>query len=276
MRPLPSTTQRIQSRGHSPRTICTGAPTLSVHRRRAGVEARPYGGLRGLTDYVIAPHQRRPQPLSHGASRRDSSPFRGAKGWVKVCGVYTSVYHYADTVVFLPPVRGGVPDAPRSCDCRASSNASIRPDRFYPRHPRCARLCPPPSVCDFAGTARAPLICARERTPCVTSRNLRHATTVRGGVLDAPRSRDRRAGLAASVRPDRFYPRHPRSSRLSSASQRIQIPRAQPAHHFMRANPSRPSSHPGRAWKPSPTVGGEVSARKRRRPRTITFTPLER
>ena len=41
---LASTTQRIQSRGHSPRTIFTGAPTFSVNPRREGVEALPYGG----------------------------------------------------------------------------------------------------------------------------------------------------------------------------------------------------------------------------------------
>ena len=163
LRPPPHASK---SRGHSPRTILCGRPKLSVDRGRAGVEAHPYGGLRGLTDYVIAPHQRRPQPLSHGASRRDSSPSRGAKGWVKVCGVGATVYHDADTVVFLPPVRGGVPDAPRSRDRRAASNASVRPDRFYPRHPR--------------------------------------------------------------------------SSRLASAAQRMQISRAQPAHHLGRANRGSP------------------------------------
>ena len=34
----------------------TGAATFSVHRRRAGVEARPYFGLRGLTGNVGARH----------------------------------------------------------------------------------------------------------------------------------------------------------------------------------------------------------------------------
>ena len=73
---LASTTQCIQSRGHSPRTFFTGAPTLSVIPRREGVEARPYG--------VSASYPRRHQPLSHGARRRDSSPFRGAEGWAEV------------------------------------------------------------------------------------------------------------------------------------------------------------------------------------------------
>ena len=115
----------MQFRGHSPRTIFTGAPTL-------------------------------PQPLSHGAERRDSSPFRGAEGWAEVCGVCASVYHDADTRVSLTPVRGGVPDAPRSRNCRAALGAPARLDHSHPRHPRRARLRPPPNVCNFAGTARAP------------------------------------------------------------------------------------------------------------------------
>ena len=111
---LASITQRIQSRGHSPRTIFTGAPTLFVHPRREGVEALPYGVVGRhphLTHVVLNPsvtarsavtaplsgepigrgvahrrcpsHPRRPQPLSHGAKRRDSSPCRGAEGWVR-------------------------------------------------------------------------------------------------------------------------------------------------------------------------------------------------
>ena len=121
------------------------------------MQARPYGGLRGLTGDVIASHRRRPQPLSHGALRRDSSPFRGAEGWAEVCGVYASVYHDADTSVSLPPVRGGVLDAPWSRDCRGGVVADGRRGRLHPRHPRRARWRPPPNVCDFAGTARAPL-----------------------------------------------------------------------------------------------------------------------
>ena len=66
-----------------PRGWGAGEPTLSVDQRRAGVEARPYGGLGRFTGNVVATYQRRPQPLSHGPSRRDSSPFRGAEGWVR-------------------------------------------------------------------------------------------------------------------------------------------------------------------------------------------------
>ena len=46
--------------------------------------------------------------------------------------------------------------------------------------------------------------------------------SIRGGVLDAPRSRDRRAALGAPVRLDQPRPRHPRRSRLASTTQRIQ------------------------------------------------------
>ena len=69
-------------------------------------------------------------------------------------------------------------------------------------------------------------------TRCVTSRNIRLASTVGGGVLDAPCSRYCRVGLDAQVRLDRFYPRHQRRARLASTAQRMQIPRAQPAHHL--------------------------------------------
>ena len=65
---------------HSPRTISNGRPKLSVNPGREGVEALPYGEMRGLTDNVVSPHPRWHQPLSHGAKRRDSSPFRGAEG----------------------------------------------------------------------------------------------------------------------------------------------------------------------------------------------------
>ena len=74
------------------------------------------GALVAGRRYCAAP--RLHQPLSHAASRRDSSPFRGAKGWAEACGVCASIYHDADTYVSLPPVRGGVLDAPRPRDCR--------------------------------------------------------------------------------------------------------------------------------------------------------------
>ena len=152
-----STTQRIQSRGRSPRTICTGAPTFSVDRGRAGVEARPYGEwLRGLTGNVIALHPRCTNP-SVTALRAATAPLSGEpRAWEKTCGVYAFVYHDAATYVSLSPVRGGVLDAPRSRDCRGGLDALVRRDRQHPRHPRRARLPPPPTYHIPRIPARAP------------------------------------------------------------------------------------------------------------------------
>ena len=97
-----STTQRIQSRGHSPRTFFTGAPTLSVIPRREGVEARPYDGWRGILSSPTL-HQ----PLSHGPSGRDSSPFRGAER--AGCGAPTLFVHPRRP----QPLSRGAPLTPR-------------------------------------------------------------------------------------------------------------------------------------------------------------------
>ena len=86
-----------------------------------------------MTGNAISPHPRWRQPLSHGAARRDSSPFRGAEGWAKICGVYASVYNDADTSVSHSPVRGGVLDAPRSRDRRGELVADVQRDRLHPR-----------------------------------------------------------------------------------------------------------------------------------------------
>ena len=127
-------------------TDCRIAPTSPHPVGRASTPAR-----RGLTGNVISPHRRLHQPLSHAASRRDSSPFRGAEGWAEVRGVYASVYHDAATYVSHPPVRGGVPDAPCSRDCRAGLVASVRPDRQHPRLPRRDRFRPPPHASKSRG-----------------------------------------------------------------------------------------------------------------------------
>ena len=118
------------------------APT-SPHLVGAAFHARParVDGQRRYTPPTLH------QPLSHGAKRRDSSPFRGAEGWEEVCGVSASAYrdadtycHDADTYVSLMPVRGGVLDAPWSCDHRADLYAPVRRAQFYPCLPRRARL----------------------------------------------------------------------------------------------------------------------------------------
>ena len=121
------------------RTVLGAPPSIDRRRRFHApphLHARParVDGQR----YFAAPTLH--QPLSHGASRRDSSPFRGAEGRAEVCGVYALVYHDADTVVFLPPVRGGVLDAPCLRDRRAALDADVRLDRQHPRLPRCANL----------------------------------------------------------------------------------------------------------------------------------------
>ena len=111
-----------------------------------------------MTGNVISPAPTLHQPLSHGALRRDSSPFRGADGWEDAWGVYALVCRDADTVVFLAPVRGGVLDAPRLRDCRGGLGADVWRGRLRRRLMRRVRLCLLPNVCDFAGTARAPLV----------------------------------------------------------------------------------------------------------------------
>ena len=84
------------------------------HPTPGGRGSPPIRGVVARVDwqrYYAAPTSH--QPLSHGAKRRDSSPFRGAEGWAEACGVYATVYHDADACVSLMPVRGGVLDAPR-------------------------------------------------------------------------------------------------------------------------------------------------------------------
>ena len=129
------------------------APDVVLHPRPGGRGSPPLRWVRT----VSASHPRRPQPLSHGAKRRDTSPFRGAEGWEEVYGDGASVYHDADTYVYLPPVRGGVLDAPPLRDCRGGVGATVRRGRLQPRSPRRACLCPPPHASNPAGTARAPL-----------------------------------------------------------------------------------------------------------------------
>ena len=48
-------------------------------------------------------------------------------------------------------------------------------------------------------------------------------------------------------------PTFPTALPPQSTAQRMQIPRAQPAHHLARAHRRRPLTEAGRAWKPAPT-----------------------
>ena len=79
-RAVTSAAPRIISRGHRPRTIWAGAPTFSVHPRRAGVEARPYGGL--------GRYQRRT-----GVVRRPKAGRRGRRPLRAVCLLYVAAYN---------------------------------------------------------------------------------------------------------------------------------------------------------------------------------------
>ena len=190
-RPPTSATQRIQSRGRSPRTI----------------------GWSGETAYAA---------------------------------------QYAAAYVSHSPVGCTVLGAPRLRDCRATLDAAVRADRFCPCFPRCADLASTTQRIISRGHSPR-TICGRERiapaalyTAAFDSR-----PTVRGGVLDAPRLRYCRAALDASVRPDQLLPRHPRCVRLTSTAQRMQIPRAQPAHHFYgRTHVSRSPTPRGRGSPP--------------------------
>ena len=135
------------------------------HRRRFHAHTSPLARPTPVDGrrYCVAPALH--QPLSHGPTGRASSPFRGADGWAYILALCASVSHDADTVVFLPPVRGGVLDAPRLRDRRAALDASVRHDRQHPRHLRCVRLCPQPHLSNFAGTARAPFLAGVRSCP---------------------------------------------------------------------------------------------------------------
>ena len=100
------------------------------------------------------------------------------------------------------------------------------------------------------GTARS------NRTGYPTRSSVRLAPTVRGGVLDAPRLRDRRAALDAAARRGRLRTRLPRRARLCpppNAYNSAGTARA-PFHTGVR---SCPLTKAGRAWKPAPTACGE-------------------
>ena len=92
------------------------------------------------------------------------------------------------------------------------------------------------------------------RTRCVVCRNFGYAVARR---VHRPRCTVA-AGLPSWVRRTRpARPTAPASSTvhpLCVHNPTYEIPRAQPAHHFIRAHRGGPLSQAGRAWKPSPTV----------------------
>ena len=111
---LASTTQHMQSRGHSPRTISCGRPRLSVNRGRAGVEDKPlrreWGRFQRATGVV-----RRPK-----AGRRGRRPLRA------VCILHVAAYNvraqpahhlYVAATASVIPRREGVEDKPLRREC---------------------------------------------------------------------------------------------------------------------------------------------------------------
>ena len=126
----------------------------SSHAGRAWKPA-PTVGWAGLRTTLLRRTHVAPTPQSRRNAPRQL-PFQGSRGWADTWGFYALVYRDADTVVFLPPVRGGVLDAPRLRDCRGGLGADVGRGRLRRRLIRRAQWHPPPNVSYPAGTARAP------------------------------------------------------------------------------------------------------------------------
>ena len=139
------------------------------------------------------------------------------------------------------PVRGGVLDAPRSCDRRAALDAFVWRGRPHPRHPRCARHRPQPNVCNPAGAARAPFHTGEPKLS---------ANRGRAGVEARPYG-----VVVADGRRAQPHPRYPRCARLASTTH-VSNTAGTARAPFLRAHPRHSFTHAGRAWKPSPTVVG--------------------
>ena len=106
--------------------------------------------------------------------------------------------------------------------------------------------------------------------------NVRFAPAVRGGVLDAPRSRDRRASLDTSVRRGLPHPRHHGAPAFVYYPTHA-ISRAQPAHHcygrtkvVLQPAPGGRGSPPLRGIRSSPTSPSTPQSR-RKAPRQLPF-----
>ena len=131
-------------------------------------------------------------------------------------------------------------------------------------------LRPQPSVCNFAGAARA-LFGRRDGTASVAILAAAYVShpPVRGGVLDAPRSCDRRADLYAPVRRDQPHPRHPRCARLASTAQRIQFRGHSPRTILYGRTHVIRSPTPGGRGSPPLRCVGKVSGVYPRRPQPL-------
>ena len=125
------------------------------------------------------------------------------------------VTSYAATFVSLPPVRGGVIDAPRLCDRRAALDAPARRDQPHPRLPRCAILASTtPRIQSRGHSPRT--IDRREGTAYIASYAATFVSQSPVGctVLGAPRLSDCRGNVGADGRRDRLHPCFLRCARL--------------------------------------------------------------
>ena len=122
------------------------------------------------------------------------------------------------------------------------------------------------------------MVGVRNRTRRVICRSVRFALAVRGGVLDAPRSRDCRAALGADVRLDRQHPRLPRCADIASAAPRIQSRGHSPRTFSNGRTEVILQPEAGRAWKPAPTacwVGIRSSPASAATPQSRPFGPCQ-
>ena len=189
-------------------------PAVSVDRRRRTEDGAPYDVWESISVKPTSSVIRR-------KGRRGRRPLRGVREGrfqrsrdVQFTALVTM---YATSLVSHSPVGCTVLGAPWLRECWAALDASVRPDRFCPRFPRRAR--PASTTQRFISRGHSPrTIGGRIEIEPVSSHLAAYVSQppVRGGVLDAPRSRDRRAALDASVRPDRPHPRLPRCARFPS------------------------------------------------------------
>ena len=161
------------------------------------------------------------------------------------------VTFHAASPVSLLYVGCTVLDAPRLSDRRGGLAAFVQRDQPHPRLIRCARLASitprmqsrgrsPRSIVRREGTATAAPYAAAFVS----------LTPVGGGVLDAPRSRDRRAALDPSVRRDRQRSHSQRRARRRPPPH-ASYPAGAAHAPFVRAHRRPPSTHAGRASSPA-------------------------
>ena len=185
-------------------------------------------------------------------------------------------------MVSLLPVRGGVLDAPRSCDRRGGVGADGRRDRWHPRYPRHTRLRSPLHVSYPAGTARAPLARRAGSTSSVIRRKGRRGRrplrVVRAGRCQHKTAVARPPGC---VRRNRWAwpiaPAFPTVRTVTSASTRIRSRGHSPrtilygrTHVIHRPTPGGRGSPPLQGIRIAPTLPATPQSR-RFAPRQLPF-----